>query len=167
MRYNNIKELLYVYNLEERGLSYMDNMLFVWLLVGVGCILMDLSTNAFLFVWFAIGSFAAIIAQLLGYSTFVQVIIFIVVSIVFMAVGYPLVKKTLKQTVKKTPTMEESYIGRIFTADEDVVVKALVKIDGIYWTIKNEGEQIVKGDKIKISGIEGNKIIVNKIKGDK
>jgi membrane protein implicated in regulation of membrane protease activity len=145
----------------------MNNMLLIWILVGVGCVMIDLATNAFLFVWFAIGAFAAIIAQLLGYSTFVQVIIFAAVSIVFMAIGYPLVKKTIKQTVKKTPTMEQSYIGRTFTADEDVVEKALVKIDGIYWTVKNEGERVVKGDKIKIVGIKGNKIIINKIKGEK
>jgi membrane protein implicated in regulation of membrane protease activity len=145
----------------------MDNMLFVWLFIGIGCILMDLATNAFLFVWFAVGAFAAIVTQVIGYGTNVQIIIFAVVSIVIMAIGYPLVKKTIKQTVKKTPTMEESYIGRTLTADEDIENEALLKIDGIYWTVKNEGEHITKGDKIKIKGIDGNKIIVYKIKGEK
>lgn len=150
----------------------MNNMLLVWLVIGVACILMDLATNAFLFIWFAIGAFAAIIAQVIGYGTFVQVIIFATVSIVIMAIGYPLVKKGLKQTVKKTPTMEESYIGRIFTADEDIENEALLKIDGIYWTVKNDGQHVVKGEKIQIKRIEGNKIIVNKkiankIKGEK
>lgn len=145
----------------------MNNMLLVWLVIGVVCILMDLATNAFLFVWFAIGAFAAIVAQVLGYGTVVQVVVFATVSIVIMAIGYPLVKKTIKRTVEKTPTMEESYIGRTFTADEDIENEALLKIDGIYWTVKNEGEHVTKGDKIKIKGIDGNKIIVYKIKGEK
>lgn len=44
--------------------------------------------------------------------------------------------------------MGESYIGRIFIVDEDIIYKTLLKIDGIYWTVKN--------DKIKIKRIEGN-----------
>ena len=31
-------------------------------------------------------------------------------------------------------------------------------MDGIYWTVKNEGDTIKKGEKFKIIGIEGNKI---------
>jgi membrane protein implicated in regulation of membrane protease activity len=73
-------------------------------------------------------------------------------------------KKTLKNTVIKTSTMEEGYIGREIIVDEDVIETAKAKIDGIYWTIKNVGEPVKKGDKVKITGIEGNKLLVEKEK---
>nr|WP_284703680.1 NfeD family protein [Clostridium swellfunianum] len=122
----------------------------------------DIATSAFLFVWFTVGGIAAIIAQIVGANMATQTITFIAVSAVSMALGYPLVKRTLKNTVKKTSTMEESYIGRELIVDEDVIETAKVKIDGIYWTIKNIGEPIKKADKVRITGLDGNKLVVMK-----
>lgn len=137
--------------------------LVLWIAIGVIALVIDLATSAFLFVWFTIGSIAAIITQALGHPFYVQLITFTSVSALFMAVGYPLVKQTIKDTVKKTPTMEEGYIGRSFIVDEDVLDRTMIKFDGIYWTIKNEGDEIKKGDEVRIVGIEGNKLIIKKL----
>ncbi|QAT41126.1 NfeD family protein [Clostridium sp. JN-9] len=142
----------------------MNNSLILWIIIGAVALVADLITSVFLFVWFTIGSIAAIIAMSLGYSTTVQVITFVSVSAVFMAVGYPLIKETIKKTVKKTPTMEQSYIGRKVTVDEEVMEKAIIKINGIYWTVKNIGEPVKKGDSVEICDIEGNKLLIKKIK---
>ena len=144
-----------------------DIMFMLWLTIAIVTLLLDIITSSFLFVWFTIGGMAALIAKTLNYSVQTQSVVFVSVSVVFMAVGYPLVKKTIKKTVPRTATMEEGYIGRVIIVDEDVVEKAMVKIDGIYWTIKNQGTLIKKGDKVKITGIEGNKMLVEKIKGEK
>jgi membrane protein implicated in regulation of membrane protease activity len=141
----------------------VDTMFTLWLTISIITLLLDIITSSFLFVWFTIGGMAALIAMTLNCSANVQWIVFILVSVVFMAVGYPLVKRTIKKTVPRTATMEEGYIGRELTVDEDVIEKAMVKIDGIYWTIKNQGTPIKKGDRVKISGIEGNKMLVEKI----
>jgi membrane protein implicated in regulation of membrane protease activity len=141
--------------------------LIIWIIISVAALVIDIATSTFLFMWFTVGGIAAIIALIFGSTVTVQIMVFIAVSAVSMALGYPLVKKTLKVTVKKTPTMEESYIGRELAVDEDLVETARVKIDGIYWTIKNIGEPVKKGDKVKITGIEGNKLVVKKEKLDK
>lgn len=138
-------------------------MFMLWLTIAIITLLLDIITSSFLFIWFTIGGMSALIAMALNYSQFVQWIVFISVSVVFMAVGYPLVKKTIKKTVPRTATMEEGYIGRVITVDEDVIDKAMIKIDGIYWTIKNQGTLIKKGEKVKITGIEGNKMLIKKI----
>lgn len=137
--------------------------LVMWIIIGSVALGIDLITSSFLFVWFTIGSMASIISWALGYPFTVQLITFILVSAIFMAVGYPLVKRTIKKTVKRTPTMEEGYIGREFIIGKDVLDKAEIKFDGIYWTVKNEGTLIKKGDKVKVTGIEGNKIVIKKI----
>jgi membrane protein implicated in regulation of membrane protease activity len=152
--YNNIKK-----NDAKGG----DIMFILWLSIAIVTLLLDIITSSFLFVWFTIGGMAALIAMTLNCTTFVQWVVFISISAVSMAVGYPVVKKTIKKTVPRTATMEEGYIGREIIVDEDVVEKAMVKIDGIYWTIKNQGTLIKKGDKVKITGIDGNKMVVEKI----
>ncbi len=79
-----------------------------------------------------------------------------------MAIGYPIVKKTIKKTVQKTLTMEEGYIGKEFTITKDIDEKASIKFQGIYWTVKNVGEPLKKGDLAKVTGIEGNKLLITK-----
>ncbi|MGL5575529.1 MAG: NfeD family protein [Sarcina sp.] len=50
------------------------------------------------------------------------------------------------------------------TVDQEFSNEALMKFEGIYWTFKNTGiESIHKGDKVKITGILGNKLLVEKI----
>lgn len=136
--------------------------LFLWIIISVVALVIDIATSAFLFVWFTVGGIAAIIAMILQASFTVQLITFIAASAISMAIGYPLAKNALKGSIKKTATMEESYIGRELVVDEDVMEKASIKIDGIYWTVKNSGSPIKKGDRVRIVGIEGNKIVVKK-----
>lgn len=141
----------------------MANSLILWIVVGVVAIGIDIATSAFLFVWFTLGSIAAGIAQIFGYSFIVQLIIFIVVSGMLIVLVYPIVKKSIKKSVKPTLTREKTYIGKIVVADEDVIEKRSIKVDGVYWNVIEEGEVLQKGDKAEIVGIEGNKIIIKKI----
>lgn len=138
-------------------------MIIFWAVVALGALFIDITTSSFMFVWFAVGAIAAIIAMLFNASVVVQVIIFVAVTAVSMAVGYPIVKKTIKKTVSKTLTMEEAYIGKEFTIEEDIDVKSKIKFQGIYWTVKNVGKPLKKGELVQVVGIEGNKLLIAKI----
>lgn len=137
-------------------------LLILWIIISITALLIDIVTSAFLFLWFTIGGIAAIIALIFNYSFTVQLIVFIAISAISMGIGYPAVRKYLGRSVTKTTTMEEGYINRVIIADEDFIETAKVKIDGIYWTVKNYGEPIKKGDSVVITAIEGNKLIVKK-----
>lgn len=141
-------------------------MLAVWIIISAIALLIDVITSAFLFVWFTVGGIGAIIAYTLGCSTTVQIIVFCVVSAAFLAVGYPFMRRIIKKTVTRTMTMEESYIGRTFVIEDDIADKGRTKFDGIYWTVKNYNEPVKKGDKVKITGIEGNAIVIKKVESD-
>lgn len=134
-----------------------------WVVIALGALVIDIVTSSFMFIWFALGAIAAVIALIFNAPVVVQVIIFVAVSGVFMAVGYPIVKKTIKKTVNKTLTMEEGYIGREFTITKDIDVKANIKFEGIYWTVKNVGKPLKEGDLVQIIGLEGNKLLIAKV----
>lgn len=133
-----------------------------WIIVAAVVIAIDIATSNFLFAWFAVGAFLAMIADLFGVSFGVQMVLFLVVNLITVAVGYPWAKRKFKTGIKRTPLMEESYIGRVMKAEEDITDRAKIKIDGIYWTIKNSGEEIKRSECFKIIGIEGIKLIVKK-----
>ncbi|MCY6484301.1 NfeD family protein [Clostridium aestuarii] len=137
--------------------------LVLWLIIAAIALAIDAATSSFLFIWFTAGGIVAMILALLHYSFSTQLITFIGVSAALMALGYPIVKKTIKKTVPRTLRMEEEYIGEEFIADKNISDKATIKFEGIYWTVKNEGQFINKGDRVKIIAIEGNKLIIKKI----
>lgn len=134
-----------------------------WIVVALAALIIDITTSSFMFVWFSIGAMASIIAIGIGASVVVQAVVFVAVSAVVMAVGYPIVKKTIKKTVKKTLTMEEGYVGKEFKITKDIGEKGNIKFQGIYWTVKNVGEPLKKGDLVQITGIEGNKLVIAKV----
>ena len=134
----------------------------LWIIIAAVAILIDIATSSFLFVWFTVGAIAAMIAEVMGVSFGIQVIIFLVVNLITVSLGYPWAKKKFKTSVKRTPLMEETYIGRVMKAEENIGQRAKVKVDGIYWTVQNTGEEIKAGDNFKIIGIEGIKLIIEK-----
>ena len=136
----------------------------LWLVIGVGVILLDIGTSLFLFVWFAIGSVVAIIAALVGLSFAWQLILFGISSIIAISIGYPWSRKKFKNTVNRTKLMEEEYIGKTFISSEDIYYRYRFKVSGIYWTGENKGEKILKGQKFQVVGIEGNKLVIEGIR---
>lgn len=141
----------------------MTGTIFLWLVIGSIALFIDILTSAFLFVWFTIGAIAAIIAKILGCSFIVQSIVFVSVSAILMSIGYPMVKKAIKSSVEPTPTREQTYLGKEIIVDEDIVKTGSIRIDGVYWITKTEGDMVKKGDKVKVTGIDGNKIIIKKV----
>lgn len=138
-------------------------MLLLWVSISLVAILIDIFTSSILFVWFAIGGIVSLVGLSLGASSSIQIITFILVSAIGLIIGYPAAKKITRKSVNALKTMEETYIGREFIAEENIKNKANIKIDGIYWSVVNKGGNIEKGEKFEIIGIDGNKFLVKKI----
>lgn len=133
-----------------------------WLVVAICSIVVDIMTSSFFFVLFSIGAVVAAICGVFGVPFIIQVIIFAVVSIISLVLGYPVLKKKYKNMHKKIPLREETYIGKIIISEKEIIDKAQFKINGEYWTVINEGDVIHVGDKFEIIGIEGIKLKIKK-----
>ena len=133
----------------------------IWILVAVFVIAIDIFTSSFIFMWFSIGALIATILSLLGASVTWQIVSFLIVSVATVSIGYPWAKKKFKADMNHVPTMEQTYIGKVMIAEEDMQENSRIKVSGVYWTAYNKGKTIKKGEKYTITGIEGNKLIVN------
>ncbi|MBS6601385.1 MAG: NfeD family protein [Clostridium sp.] len=131
-----------------------------WLIVAIFFVAIDILTSAFIFCWFGIGALVSIVLSLINVKFAVQFIVFTVVSLIAIAIGYPLTKNAVKKSVKHTPLMEETYIGKVFIAEEDIEETGRVKVGGNYWTAENVGKKILKGQKFQVTGIDGNKLTI-------
>ncbi|MBQ5695408.1 MAG: NfeD family protein [Clostridium sp.] len=133
----------------------------IWILIAVFLIVIDLITSSFIFMWFSVGAIVAIILSLLGISVIWQVMVFLIIGIAMVSIGYPWAKKKFKADINHVLTMEQTYIGKVMIANEDMGETSKIKVSGIYWTAYNKGKVIKKGQEYTITGIEGNKLIVS------
>lgn len=138
------------------------SLLVMWIVVSAAALLVDILTSSFFFAGFTVGGIAAMITWMLKSNFLTQLIIFIFVSAAAITVEYVWFRKKVKESIPITPRMEEEYIGRTITADEDIEVRGRMKVEGIYWAVENTGEKINKGEKAKIIGIKGNKLLIKK-----
>lgn len=130
-----------------------------WFIAFVILILIELFTVNLVTIWFAIGTIASLLTSLYTYSVFIQLIVFIVVSIVSLIVTKPLIKKLkIREFV---PTNSDRVIGEVAT-----VTKAIekdkngeVKVLGNIWTACSDSK-IAVGAKVKVLAIDGVKLIV-------
>jgi membrane protein implicated in regulation of membrane protease activity len=110
-----------------------------------------------------VGAIGAIIAEILNYPFITQFMVFMVVSVVLIVICYPIVKKNIKKYVKPTPVREETYVGKEILVDEEMVKNNALKIDGVYWNIKEQGYTLKRGDIVKVVTMEGNRLVIKKI----
>lgn len=135
----------------------------LWLLVAIGVFLLDVLSSSFFFVLFSIGAIVAAVCAVIGLDFMVQVIIFAIVSIISLIIGYPILKKKYRNLSKRTPLMEERYIGKKMKAENDIVDKVQIKVGGEYWTAINDSEIIHSGEEFIITGIDGIKLKIKKV----
>lgn len=139
----------------------MGNM-YVWVAIAILALIIDIATSSFFFAGFTIGGVFAIIAWILKASTIVQIMVFGLTSGIAIAAEYQWFRKKVKKTIPAPPGIEEKYLGKIITAEEDIESGCRMKVEGIYWAVENAGEKIYKGEKAKIIGISGNKLVIKK-----
>ena len=132
---------------------------FLWIVIIIAAVTIDICSSNLLFVWFGLGALVAILLNVLGISFVVQLISFVLIGIIATLIFYPIFKKKLKE-IPKTLTREEEIIGKEFIANTDIEDTGSVMIDGIYWTVINEGKAIKTGEKFIITGMVGTKFTI-------
>lgn len=134
-----------------------------WLGIIVIAVLIDIFTSSFLFSGFSIGALLAMLIYFLEGNLYIQVIVFAIVGVLFILFISPKVKKSITKNFDKTINkIDGNLIGKIIISEKDIINEEIMILEGAYWTFKNEGEAIKKGDLIKITSIQGNKILVKK-----
>ncbi len=134
---------------------------FIWIGIAVVMAVVEATTTQLVSIWFVIGALCAALTTIFTDSILIQVLVFVGVSAVTLIVTRPLAKK-IKKKHKPTSTNADRVIGQYGTvvaeiADSESVGQ--VKVLGEVWSAKSK-QPLHKGDKVKILGIEGVKLIV-------
>ena len=138
---------------------------FLWFALLVVFIWAEAATVNMVSAWFAIGSLASLITALLGGKMWLQVVIFLAVSGVMLALLRPVAKKYF--TPKLTRTNVDALAGKTclcVTAIDNLEGVGQVKIGDVEWSARSAtGEPIPAGTEVRIDRVEGVKVYVTPV----
>ena len=141
----------------------MDMVLIFWMVILILCIVIEVLTLGLTTIWFAAGALVAIFAALLYAPIFVQVILFLLVSLTLLFFTRPIAVKYFNRDRVKTNV--ESMVGRqaIVTGEIDnVQATGQVTVSGQEWSARSWDDKvrIPTGAVVVVVAISGVKLIV-------
>lgn len=138
---------------------------FLWFALLIAFVVAEAVTVSMVSAWFAVGSLASLITSLLGGKLWLQVVVFVIVSAVALAMLRPIAKKYF--TPRITRTNVDAMVGKTclcVTAIENLSGCGQVKIGDVEWTARSTtGEAIPAGTEVKIDRVEGVKVYVTPV----
>ena len=140
------------------------NAVILWLAAAIILGIIEAATVSLTSIWFAIGAVAAMIPAYFGTPLWVQILVFVLVSLICFACTRTFYKDVIK--VKKQPTNADSLIGTDGIVTEDICNiegKGKVYILGLTWSARSvDGKKISKDMIVKVERIEGATLLVKK-----
>ena len=137
----------------------------MWLALLVIFAASEAATVGLTSIWFAAGALMALIAALLGGPLWVQLTLFLAVSLLCLLAVRPLARRHLNDKV--VPTNADRVIGAEAQVTQDidnVHGKGTVVIRGVTWSARSEdGGAIAAGSMVRVLRIEGVKVFVEPI----
>ena len=133
----------------------------IWAVLVVVFLVLEAGTVALVSIWFALGALAALVAALLGAAMWLQVAIFLAVSVLLLA----LLWKKVHAKAIGTKTNVDSVIGTegyVTEPIDNVSYTGRVKLGGITWAARSaSGQPIPVGALVRVERIEGVKVFVS------
>lgn len=136
-----------------------------WLITFVILLVFEIATMGLTTIWFAGGALIAALVSVFVASEPIQIIIFLVSSVVLLVLTRPFAMKFLNKKIEKTNA--DSLIGTdtiIIEEIDELHGTGKVRLNGIEWSAKSEVKgKILKLDEVvTIKAIQGVKVIVAK-----
>ena len=137
-----------------------------WLIIMVVMLAVEAAAPGLVSVWFAVGALAALISAVCKAAVWLQVVIFVGVSVLALILTKPLVKKYVNG--KAQPTNADMILGKeciVIEAIDNLAGTGAVSAGGKIWTARStdDAQKIPEGMSVSVVRIEGVKAIVKAI----
>lgn len=139
------------------------NQAVIWLILFIVFIVIEIATMGLATIWFAGGALVATIAALLQAPIFVQIILFLVVSIILLIFTRPIAVKYFNKDRAKTNV--EEMIGKqciVISEIDNLEGIGQVTVSGQEWSARaaDEETKIPVGAVVEVVSVSGVKLIV-------
>lgn len=133
-----------------------------WLILLGVLLIIEIITLGLTTIWFAGGAFVAFLVAILGGPIWLQIVIFLVVSVLLLLFTRPIAMKYMNKNVQKTnvDSLEGEKAVVIETID-NLKGTGKVVLRGMEWSAKTRKDKEIKeGTVVKVIAVEGVKAVV-------
>ena len=112
---------------------------FYWLIIFVIALVVEIATMGLTSIWFAGGAIIAWMFAKIGFGTMVQIVVFVIASLLLLVLTRPIAVRFFN--VERQKTNAESLIGECAVVTEEVdtlKAKGTVVIHGMEWSAKTD-----------------------------
>lgn len=139
------------------------NLMTIWLIVFVACIVIEIITMGLTTIWFAGGALVAAVGAALGAPLWLQIVLMVLVSLVLLYFTRPIAVKYFNKDRVKTNV--ESLVGKqaiVISEIDNLQGIGQVTVGGQEWTARTveEGITLPVGSVVIIRAISGVKLMV-------
>ena len=138
--------------------------IYLWLAVGIVSFVVELLTVGLISIWFVLGALVALLLALLDLHIAIQVVAFVVVSLICIFCFRNYWVKHLKDNF--IPTNLDAYVGKevvVFEEINDSANTGIIKINGQLWSAKSiDGTVYAVNEIVIVDKLVGNTIYVKK-----
>lgn len=143
----------------------MELEVIIWLVLVAVLVVIEIISLGLTTIWFAGGALVAAIVAGFNGPIWLQVILFLIVSIALLIFTRPLAEKHLNSKLEKTNI--DSLVGSkaiVLSTINNIEGTGQIKLNGVEWSAKNVEEDsiITEGTQVIVTEIQGVKAIVKK-----
>ena len=144
----------------------IDYMLYIWIVFFILSVIVEANTMNLIAIWFMPGTLIAIVLSLFSVPVWLQVLIWLVVTVVVFASTWNLSARLRKPKVQ--PTNADRVIGQTAIVTETISDRTQigqVRVMGQIWSARTDdtADEIPAGTEVRVLRIEGVKLIVTPI----
>lgn len=142
-----------------------------WFTVGLIFAISELFVPGVYLLWFGFASFTmGILVHFINFTPIETCVVFALLAGMYSAFGWWAYAKILKKNSEKNKYLNDmagGYIGKVYQLSQDVVDgRAKAKVGDSFWLVETEDEELKKGDKVKVIGVD-NGVILKVVKYEK
>lgn len=134
----------------------------LWIALAIVLAIVEALTVGLLTIWFSVGALVASILAYFGVSFWLQLLVFLMVSLLLLYYTKPLAEKKLRIGAYKTNV--DAMLGKAAMVVEEIPPYGAgqVKLSGLFWSAVTAPQHapIEIGRMVKVLGVEGVKVIV-------
>ncbi|MBE5756356.1 MAG: NfeD family protein [Clostridiales bacterium] len=138
--------------------------IWLWIIIIAISLIVEFFTAGLVSIWFVAGALVSLLLSLFEVHLIIQIVVFIVVSLLCLIFFKKIFGKRFTKSVK---TNADAIIGKDFKLVLPISFNTpgSVKANGVEWSAvsENEQENLESGTLVKVIDIQGNKLIVKKI----
>ena len=134
-----------------------------WLVTMVLFLILEMVTISLVSIWFVGGSFAAFLTTFIVHTLWIEIIVFLGVSLILLFMLRPLARKFSVKQKDQIRSGAQSLIGK--RAIDNLHAKGEVQVNGQYWSAKTMDDyiKIAKDSIVVIREVDGVRLVVENL----